>query len=100
MLLRRFYLQENEKAPVPKAKKNRELKTGFIPLDLTRYVENHELEHLERLYGEDLRKLFSSSPGLVRLRKDRRRCIDGPCHNNGVYNHDTDLEDVVATNEA
>lgn len=29
MLLRRFYVQENEKAPKPRPKKNRELKTGF-----------------------------------------------------------------------
>ncbi|KAL2002242.1 hypothetical protein VTN02DRAFT_358 [Thermoascus thermophilus] len=29
MLLRRFYIQENEKAPNPRPKKNRELKTSF-----------------------------------------------------------------------
>ncbi len=32
MLLRRFYIQENEKAPEPKQKKTRELKTDIIPL--------------------------------------------------------------------
>ncbi|KAH0145318.1 hypothetical protein KCU67_g12683, partial [Aureobasidium melanogenum] len=35
MLLRRFYVQENEKAPKapePKQKKNRELKTDIMPL--------------------------------------------------------------------
>ncbi|CAD0108179.1 unnamed protein product [Aureobasidium uvarum] len=32
MLLRRFYVQENEKAPEPKQKKNRELKTDIMPL--------------------------------------------------------------------
>jgi hypothetical protein len=36
MLLRKFYIQENEKAPEPKQKKTRELKTEIIPLDLTR----------------------------------------------------------------
>ncbi|GAQ43110.1 cytidine and deoxycytidylate deaminase zinc-binding domain protein [Aspergillus niger] len=29
MLLRRFYIQENEKAPKPRPKKHRELKTDF-----------------------------------------------------------------------
>ncbi|EPS30850.1 tRNA-specific adenosine deaminase subunit tad2 [Penicillium oxalicum] len=29
MLLRRFYIQENTKAPVPRAKRNRELNTAF-----------------------------------------------------------------------
>ncbi|KAF2097694.1 cytidine deaminase-like protein [Rhizodiscina lignyota] len=32
MLLRRFYVQENEKAPDPKHKKNRELKMDILPL--------------------------------------------------------------------
>ncbi|KAK7205375.1 cytidine deaminase-like protein [Myxozyma melibiosi] len=50
MLLRRFYLQENEKAPVPKAKKSRELKTDFSPLDLGKYVPRAEIE---QLYGKD-----------------------------------------------
>jgi tRNA-specific adenosine deaminase 2 len=36
MLLRRFYLQENNKAPDPKQKKNRELKTEILPLDATK----------------------------------------------------------------
>ncbi|QIW95159.1 hypothetical protein AMS68_000677 [Peltaster fructicola] len=33
MLLRRFYVQENEKAPEPKPKKNRELKTAILPVN-------------------------------------------------------------------
>ncbi|KAF2760998.1 cytidine deaminase-like protein [Pseudovirgaria hyperparasitica] len=33
MLLRRFYVQENEKAPAPKQKKTRELKTAITPLE-------------------------------------------------------------------
>lgn len=33
LLLRKFYVQENEKAPEPKQKKNRELKTEIFPLD-------------------------------------------------------------------
>ncbi|SLM40351.1 trna-specific adenosine deaminase subunit tad2 [Lasallia pustulata] len=31
MLLRRFYVQENDKAPEPKGKKTRELKTEILP---------------------------------------------------------------------
>lgn len=34
MLLRRFYVQENEKAPEPKQKKERVLKTDILPLDI------------------------------------------------------------------
>ena len=34
MLLRRFYVQENEKAPDPKQKKTRELKTEILPLEM------------------------------------------------------------------
>ncbi|KAK9473400.1 cytidine deaminase-like protein [Dipodascopsis tothii] len=48
MLLRRFYMQENDKAPTPKAKKSRELKTDFQPLELERYVPASEIA---KLYG-------------------------------------------------
>nr|OQO24841.1 hypothetical protein B0A51_10328 [Rachicladosporium sp. CCFEE 5018] len=34
MLLRRFYVQENDKAPEPKPKKNRELKTEILPIEM------------------------------------------------------------------
>ncbi|KAF2178859.1 cytidine deaminase-like protein [Zopfia rhizophila CBS 207.26] len=34
MLLRKFYVQENEKAPKPTQKKTRELKTDILPLDI------------------------------------------------------------------
>lgn len=34
MLLRRFYVQENEKAPEPRGKKERVLKTEILPLDV------------------------------------------------------------------
>jgi tRNA-specific adenosine deaminase 2 len=34
MLLRKFYVQENEKAPEPKQKKTRELKTEIMPMDV------------------------------------------------------------------
>jgi len=34
MLLRRFYVQENDKAPEPKPKKNRELKTEILPVEV------------------------------------------------------------------
>ncbi|KAK9454316.1 cytidine deaminase-like protein [Dipodascopsis uninucleata] len=59
MLLRRFYLQENEKAPTPKAKKSRELKTDFSPLDLTKYVPPSEIENL---YGRDALESMSLNP--------------------------------------
>ncbi|KAJ9649649.1 tRNA(adenine34) deaminase [Coniosporium tulheliwenetii] len=35
LLLRKFYVQENEKAPEPKQKKTRELKTEILPLDVS-----------------------------------------------------------------
>ncbi|ODV92191.1 hypothetical protein CANCADRAFT_83584 [Tortispora caseinolytica NRRL Y-17796] len=47
MLLRRFYIQENEKAPTPKTKKSRLLKTDFVPLELDRYVLDKD--HLNEL---------------------------------------------------
>ncbi|KAK4982065.1 tRNA(adenine34) deaminase [Elasticomyces elasticus] len=34
MLLRRYYVQENKKAPEPKQKKNRELKTEILPINV------------------------------------------------------------------
>lgn len=34
MLLRKFYVQENDKAPEPKQKKTRELKTEILPMDV------------------------------------------------------------------
>lgn len=34
MLLRKFYVQENEKAPEPKQKRTRELKTEIVPMEL------------------------------------------------------------------
>lgn len=34
MLLRRFYVQENEKAPEPHRKKVRQLKTEILPTDI------------------------------------------------------------------
>lgn len=57
MLLRQFYLQENEKAPTPKTKKSRELKTGFLPLELEKFYSNDELQQLEIVYGDDERIL-------------------------------------------
>ncbi|KAK9481197.1 cytidine deaminase-like protein [Lipomyces japonicus] len=63
MLLRRFYLQENDKAPTPKTKKSRELKTDFLPLDVERYVSQHEIE---KLYApEFLQKLTKSQESLA-----------------------------------
>lgn len=34
LLLRKFYVQENEKAPEPKQKRTRELKTEIMPTDI------------------------------------------------------------------
>lgn len=33
-MLRKFYVQENEKAPEPKQKRTRELKTEILPADV------------------------------------------------------------------
>ncbi|KAK9463109.1 cytidine deaminase-like protein [Lipomyces oligophaga] len=57
MLLRRFYLQENGKAPTPKTKKSRELKTDFLPLELGKYVSESEME---QLYGKEMLSQISS----------------------------------------
>jgi hypothetical protein len=51
MLLRRFYIQENEKAPEPKQKKTRELKTDIIPLEIANKELIEELERKKK--GED-----------------------------------------------
>jgi tRNA-specific adenosine deaminase 2 len=37
MLLRRFYVQENEKAPDPKQKGTRELKTEILPFEMEKF---------------------------------------------------------------
>jgi hypothetical protein len=61
MLLRRFYIQENEKAPEPKQKKTRELKTDIVPLE----VANRELiESLGRTKGPAalVRRVVASAP--------------------------------------
>jgi tRNA-specific adenosine deaminase 2 len=42
MLLRKFYVQENEKAPEPKQKKNRELKTEIFPLDKIKFGQKKD----------------------------------------------------------
>ncbi|ODQ65940.1 tRNA specific adenosine deaminase, partial [Nadsonia fulvescens var. elongata DSM 6958] len=49
MLLRRFYVQENDTAPEPKVKKSRELKFEFEMLDYTAYIETEE--EFVRVYG-------------------------------------------------
>jgi tRNA-specific adenosine deaminase 2 len=59
MLLRRFYIQENEKAPVPKTKKSRELKTEFLPLDYSKYIAS-EQEFIS-LYGHDQLHIYHAS---------------------------------------
>jgi tRNA-specific adenosine deaminase 2 len=59
MLLRRFYIQENEKAPVPKAKKSRELKYEFLPLDYSKYVDSED--EFVSIYGEDQLHVYRES---------------------------------------
>lgn len=56
ILLRKFYVQENEKAPTPKNKKLRQLKFEVEPLDYKKYVEN--LEEFVEVYGEDQKHLY------------------------------------------
>lgn len=51
MLLRKFYVQENEKAPVPRDKKVRELKTNHEALDYSKYVSSEA--EFSRVYGQD-----------------------------------------------
>lgn len=51
LLLRKFYVQENEKAPTPRGKKLRELKTNIDLLDYSNYVISEE-EFVE-VYGEE-----------------------------------------------
>lgn len=63
MLLRRFYIQENEKAPTPKTKKSRELKHEFMPLDYSQYI-NSEEEFIE-LYGADQLPKYHKSLKLI-----------------------------------
>jgi tRNA-specific adenosine deaminase 2 len=63
MLLRRFYIQENEKAPKAKTKKSRELKHEFLPLDYTKYIKS-ESEFIE-LYGEDQLHVYHRSLKLI-----------------------------------
>lgn len=59
MLLREFYVRENSRAPVPRSKKNRELKHEFAPFDYTEYIESEE-EFIE-LYGrQELHKWHDS----------------------------------------
>jgi hypothetical protein len=59
MLLRRFYIQENEKAPEPKQKKTRELKTDIIPLE----IANKEL--IEELSRRNRKEADIAPPALV-----------------------------------
>lgn len=47
MLLRKFYVQENEKAPEPKQKKTRELKTEIAPTDI--HAPKHLTEEMQSL---------------------------------------------------
>lgn len=59
MFLRRFYIQENDKAPTPKTKKSRELKFDFLPLDYSKYI-TCEQEFID-LYGEDKIPIYRAS---------------------------------------
>lgn len=65
MLLRKFYIQENEKAPTPKGKKSRELKTEFLPLDYSKYVESED--EFIKLYGKEQLHIYRDSLKLPQL---------------------------------
>lgn len=56
MLLRSFYVQENERAPTPQTKKTRQLKTEVETFDFSKYIES-EQEFIE-LYGADQLHLY------------------------------------------
>lgn len=70
LLLRRFYTQENDKAPKPQTKKNRELKFEFEPIDLTRYVADRD--EFIRVYGEDKLHLYGEDMANEGPAKKRR----------------------------
>lgn len=53
MLLRLFYVQENEKAPVPRSKKVRLLKTNIPPLDLPAFVDTSSKDQFIDAYGHE-----------------------------------------------
>lgn len=58
MLLREFYVQENERAPTPQAKKTRQLKTDVEPFDYTKYIDSEE--EFVQLYGSDSLHLYQA----------------------------------------
>lgn len=58
-MLRKFYVQENEKAPVPRGKKLRELKDNFEPLDYSKYV--HSEEEFVQVYGRSKLEEYRAS---------------------------------------
>jgi hypothetical protein len=72
MLLRRFYIQENEKAPEPKQKKTRELKTDIIPLEIANkeLIEEMGRKKKEKLESET-RKGQGEEQGSERIANDR-----------------------------
>lgn len=69
MLLRRFYVQENERAPQPIGKKTRELKTDILPVGLGGELEGGGLEG-GGLEGEDRLEGLEGLEGLQRLAEE------------------------------
>lgn len=67
MLLRYFYVQENEKAPVPRSKKVRELKTGILPLELRKYVGESKCSRQELIdaYGVENEWIYEANDDLL-----------------------------------
>jgi tRNA-specific adenosine deaminase 2 len=49
LLLRKFYVQENEKAPEPKQKRTRELKTDILPTDIHAPKSSEDMAHAKSL---------------------------------------------------
>lgn len=59
MLLRKFYVQENEKAPVPHTKKVRELKYNIETMSYKHYVQS--LEEFIQVYGKENKEIYINS---------------------------------------
>jgi hypothetical protein len=91
MLLRRFYIQENEKAQEPKQKKTRELKTDIIPLE----IANKELiEEMERRKKDSMEKKTGKREGETEKVRPNAKVDSGTSGNHGHAENDEKMEDV------
>ncbi|CAN6673225.1 tRNA-specific adenosine deaminase subunit Tad2p [Trichomonascus vanleenenianus] len=67
MLLRRFYVRENDKAPVPRSKKSRELKDNMETLDYSLFIDDEE--EFVSLYGADRLHLWQATTSPISPKK-------------------------------